>query len=385
MQKIAADQIFDGVKLLRDQVLIIEEDGRILDLIPKEQAGQDVQKESGILCPGFINGHCHLELSHMKEVIPAGTGLVNFLIEVIRLRNSLSLNPDQKKSFMEAAEASMKAEGIMAVVDIANTADTAAIKAESSLFWHTCVELLGLRNGAEKAVDLQRIALDALTLPGQKAVYSPHAPYSVHPDLFRAINTATAGQVISIHNQESAAENALFQTGQSDFNRLYHFLGINENPIAVSGKNSLPSWLPYFNQGQTLILVHNTYSCLEDLEWANDYAVSNGIRLAICLCPRANLYIEETLPPINLIRQSGIPVLLGTDSLASNSSLSIAAEILTLQQQQPEIELEMLLHWATASAAEVIGKSDSLGSFQPGKRPGVLLLDKESLQSKRLY
>ena len=86
-RKFKADFIFDGRKILeKGKVLITNEKGIIESIVNEAEAGDDVQIFRGLLSPGFINCHCHLELSHMKNVIESGTGLVNFLITVVGKR-----------------------------------------------------------------------------------------------------------------------------------------------------------------------------------------------------------------------------------------------------------------------------------------------------------
>src|SRR3569832_2072222 len=86
-RKLKADKIFDGYRFIKDRVLIITKDGLIKEIIPEENAGDDIEVFEGILSPGFINSHCHLELSHMKGLIPEKTGLVDFVFKVVTERH----------------------------------------------------------------------------------------------------------------------------------------------------------------------------------------------------------------------------------------------------------------------------------------------------------
>jgi cytosine/adenosine deaminase-related metal-dependent hydrolase len=94
-----------------------------------------------------------------------------------------------------------------------------------------------------------------------------------------------------------------------------------------------------------------------------------------CLCPNANLYISNVLPDIHLLMKEQCNIVLGTDSLASNHQLSIAEEIKTIQNNFPGISLETMLQWATINGARALQMDDTLGSFEKGKQPGVLLLE----------
>ncbi|RYF81051.1 MAG: hypothetical protein EON98_12840, partial [Chitinophagaceae bacterium] len=103
-----------------------------------------------------------------------------------------------------------------------------------------------------------------------------------------------------------------------------------------------------------------------------------------CLCVNANQYIEGVMPPVELFRKNGCRIVLGTDSLASNWSLSILDEMKTIRKHFPAIPLEEMLQWATINGANALGFDETLGSFENGKRPGVILLDGEDLVVKKL-
>jgi len=172
-----------------------------------------------------------------------------------------------------------------------------------------------------------------------------------------------------MHSQESGEENTFFLTGKGDFLRLYEALGVDVSFFAGTGKRSLESVLPYFHKDRSLILVHNVATTAGDL--ANIQA-QQGPLLYFCLCPNANRYISGELPDVELLRRSGVMLVLGTDSLASNHQLDILAEMKTLQHHFPLLETATLLEWATANGAAALGLDSMLGSFGKGTQPGVV-------------
>ena len=155
-------------------------------------------------------------------------------------------------------------------------------------------------------------------------------------------------------------------------------------PLPVSGKSSIQTWLPYFNNGQTIILVHNTYTSEEDIVFANAHAVRNGLQLLYCLCPNANLYIERRLPSIDLFIKHNCNIVLGTDSYGSNWQLSITSEIATIHKHFPNIPVAALLKWATLNGAKALRRENDLGSFEKGKKPGVVWLSQGCSESRRI-
>ena len=210
----------------------------------------------------------------------------------------------------------------------------------------------------------------------------PHAPYPISAKTFKAINAQTAGKIISIHNQESRAENELFQKGTGDFLKLYAAMGIEGSPFGITGNSSLQTWLPYFTAGQTLLLVHNTFISEEDILFAKAHAEKYGLHIIYCLCPNANLYIENALPPVELFIKHNCHMVLGTDSYSSNWQLNIAAEIKTLKEKT-DVSLETLLQWATANGAAALGLPQ-LGTFKKGSKPGVVLLNEKDFTTQRI-
>jgi cytosine/adenosine deaminase-related metal-dependent hydrolase len=384
-RKLRADKIFDGFDWLSDDsVLIVEQNGTIHNIVSQSEAGEEIEQLKGILVPGLINCHCHLELSHLKDAVPPGTGLINFLLSVIKKRDSAEKHIDH----IITAEKEMVTNGIVAVADICNTADAISIKKESSIHWHNLVEFINLhdRNIQQRLAHFN-LVLDQYKKSGSEKTHTtltPHAPYSVSAGSFKALNEVSAKAVISIHNQETGAENELFKNGQGEFLKLYEALGEARSPLEVSGATSLQTWLPYFTNGQTILLVHNTFISEEDIVFAKSHSEKYGLRLVYCLCPNANLYIENALPPIDLLIKHKCKMVLGTDSYSSNWQLNIAAEIKTLCTHFPHIPLETILQWATSNGAQALNYSSFLGKLEKGKRPGIVLLETDPLSKETL-
>ncbi len=380
--KFKADKLFDGLRFLEgDNILITDTEGVIQDIVASENAGDDIQIFSGILSPGFVNCHCHLELSHLKNVIPPHTGLLDFLCSVVTKRD---FEPTIIQEEIIKAEKEMYDKGIVAVGDIGNTADTAAVKSNSKIYWHNFVEVLSFTdekaeanfNHYKNVADSLATSLQSSTI-NHRTTLVPHAPYSISPKTFELINNATKNQIISIHNQENEAENELYKTGGGGYLRFFKIFGFDKSPFPVTGKSSLRSVLPYFTNGQTIFLIHNTCMPEEDVIWANEYAATYGLKLVYCLCINANLYIENKVPPIDLLMKHNCPIVLGTDSYSSNWQLSIASEVAAIQKHFPHIPIETVLQWATGNGAKALAIDSFAGGFSFGKKPGVLALKED--------
>jgi cytosine/adenosine deaminase-related metal-dependent hydrolase len=372
-RKLKADYLFDGYQMLPpDSILICGHDGAIEDIVNEHQAGDGVEEFTGMIVPGFINCHCHLELSHLKGLIPEKQGLINFVHSVMSQR--FRLFTSKRESILEAEKEMLDA-GIVAVGDISNTADTGFVKKAKRLDYYHFIELLGWAPEIARArYEAGRKLADefiSLGLDENHLSFVPHAPYSVSAELWDLMKTGFRGKTITIHNQESLAENEFFSTGNGDLNRLYSEMKMDISHFKAPGSRSLPYYLPKLAEADRILLVHNTYMNEADLVEACNFSES----LFLCLCPNANLYIENKLPDIPLFLKNTNRIVLGTDSLASNHQLSILEEMKTIKKIFPDISSVEMLVWATSNGAKALAFDSRLGDFSKGKNPGIVLIE----------
>ena len=156
--------------------------------------------------------------------------------------------------------------------------------------------------------------------------------------------------------------------------RLYDFLHVNLDFFSATGKSSLQSVANNFNGAKHTILVHDVFTKQEDIEFINALSKQQVNQFYYCLCINANQYISKAIPPIDLLRKNNCNILVGTDSLASNHQLDILEELKTISSHFTSIPLQEQLQWATLNGAEALG-FEHLGSFEKGKKPGVVLID----------
>jgi len=369
-QKFQATQIFTGTELLEDQlVLITQKDGTIEALVGIEDAGDEVQNFEGILTPGFINAHCHLELSHMKGMIPAHTGLQEFVKQIVGLRK---VEDGIIQQAIGSAEDEMYNNGIVAVGDICNTLDTLSIKQKHKLAYYSFVELYDLDpTRSNDKINAGLKIQEAFEQNCVRASLVPHAPYSVSFNLWKLLTNYFGAHTITMHNQETIDENEFFEKKSGSFLGMYERTKVSLDFFEATGLSSLQSVLPYFKKAARSILVHNSFTSKEDIK-----AVQKEMPHSFwCLCPNANQYIEQTMPPIELLRASGAEIVIGTDSYASNWSLNILDELKTIQKHSPSIPLAEMLSWATMNGARALQMEKGLGSFEKGKKPGIVLIE----------
>jgi len=374
MKSFKADYIFPVcAEPIKNGIVTVDDAGKIVLVTDQNSAaaspGVPIKKVSGAICPGFINTHCHLELSHLKGKIDKKTGLIDFIKQVQAQRKT-----ETEKIILEAAaeaDHTMMENGIVAVGDIVNTSATVAIKAASKLYYHTFVETFGFIPAQAKQVFDKALALLNEFKP-QPCSVTPHAAYSVSKELFKLIRnySQNAENLISLHNQESEEENKFYRYKLGDFNDLYAHFGINIDYFKPQARNSLQSVIPLLSNKQDILLVHNTYTNLKDIYFLKRF----DHKINWCFCPNTNLYIEDRLPKIELFSDQGFNITLGTDSLASNDNLCILSEMRTLQQKYPSITTNTLLEWGTINGAKYLGIDDEKGTLEVGKTPGLNLI-----------
>ncbi len=371
MRYIQADWIYTlSGEPVKNGIIAVKENGEIENVFSFENFSKNtqVEKHNGSICPGFINVHCHLELSHMKGKVAEKTTLPGFITSLQSQRKASS---EEIQTEIEKADSEMWQNGIVAVGDICNSDETIIQKKNSKIFYHSFIELFGFNPALAEEIFNRALSLSEKFGTLSNSIV-PHAPYSVSKELFEKIKSCAQNfnKTLTIHNQETVSENDLYKSKTGAMALMLEQFKLDLSAWKNTGLNSLPSVIDFFPQTNPLILVHNTYTEENDI----DVATSKHKKLYWCLCPNANLYIENRLPDINLFRRKNLKITIGTDSLASNHQLSIWEEIKTLQKYFPEIKLNELLTWACKNGAEAL-QLNQFGTIEKGKLPGLNLIN----------
>jgi cytosine/adenosine deaminase-related metal-dependent hydrolase len=370
MRRFSADYIYtlDG-DAIQNGVVVTDDNGKILAITDEGYASDpNIERFKGVIVPGFVNAHCHLELSHLLGVIPQKTGLIPFIKHVIKQRQE---SEDVILAAMKTADEQMWQNGIVAVGDISNQAISANIKETSKIKYHTFIEMLGFDK--DHASDIFDKALNLQANFGTTSnSLTVHAPYSFSKDLLKKLRSYCKEHEnkLSIHMQESEDENALYGYKQGAFLDFFKEFKINADYFKASAKTSIQTIVPILPKKQDVLLVHNTYTKLKDIFFVNRL----NYQISWCFCPNANIYIENKVPTFEHFLQSNCAVTLGTDSLASNQQLCILSEMKVVKKHFENIELQLLLKWSCLNGAKFLGIDDTYGSITVGKKPGLNLL-----------
>ncbi|QZT35796.1 amidohydrolase family protein [Halosquirtibacter xylanolyticus] len=385
MRRLSAHFIFlgDG-RILEKGVITCDDQGTIINI--EDNKGQlreaaNIEFYNGILMPGMVNAHCHLELSDTKGAIPRNTTLPGFIRHIINLeRDSLSTRDAKAR----VADRVMFDAGISVIGDISNGIESFEVKRNSKILYHTFVEALGMdEQRASASFESVKMVYNEAIKKGLNASIVPHAPYSVSRLLMSKIDLFDKNSIISIHNQESASENQLFLSG--DGNMAVHLsdnIGLNMKEFTPLNQTSIHYHGSLISDTHPLLLIHNTDMNSADIDFIVD---KHGMKnLALVLCPKSNLYIENNLPDINMFMEKNMLLALGTDSLASNDTLSLVEEMKIIQNNFPNITLNSLIEMATINGAMALQQDETYGSIEVGKRPGIVHLKSVDLKNIRL-
>ncbi|GEM68264.1 chlorohydrolase [Sphingobacterium mizutaii NBRC 14946 = DSM 11724] len=370
MKYYAADVVFPVAgPAIKRGVVAMDDQGIVKGVFnPGEIDENLVEQFKGALIPGFVNAHCHLELSHLLGVVPRSTGLPSFLSAVINERGN---HESKLEAAMEEADKMMYDNGIQAVGDHVNSAVTAKIKENSPIKYHTFVEVMAA-NKEDVVTRIDNAKEIEFHFDYKHSSITPHAPYSGSKFLFKTLKKAISeDNIISIHNQESDEENKLFRYKKGEFLEFFKKMDMVLEDFKAQARNSLQSFLPYIPSKNKLILVHNTYTSIKDL----DFVDRMGRSVYFCFCPKANLYIEDRIPKIDNFLLGGHDIVIGTDSLASNDTLDILEELKVIHKEFPDLDFNETIKWATLNGAKALNLESELGSLEVGKKPGLVLLE----------
>ena len=370
MKRITAEYIYTlESEPIRNGFVEYEEDGTIT-AVGQCEAGEEVM--SGAIVPGFVNAHCHVELSHLHKKFRKGTGMAGFIDQINELRDWAGR--EVKQQLVQEWMDKMWNDGVSAMADISNDDSSFDVKKSHKMYTRTFLEVFGSEPEMCEGVMNDVTALKAVAdEAGIDAAPTPHSCYTMSPQLLSA--SAAAGLesgYLSYHSQESQEEEDLLISGSGAMYENRKRSGMSTPP--VTGESSLKYFLdrladvkpaPY---DENILLVHNV--CLQQSDIDAVKQTMNNAYFAIC--PLSNIFIHNALPPIDLMRKNGLAIALGTDSLSSNDDLDVMKELVCLHENFPQVPMNELFTWASRNGARFLGKDDVLGSIAAGKCPGIV-------------
>ena len=377
MARLAAEYLYtlDSPEPIRNGFVECDPDGTVTDFGECADPSREECLLKGAIAPGFVNTHCHVELSYLWKKFRKGSGMAGFIDQINALRDTTP--PEEKVADIRKWMDVMWERGVSAMADISNCDDSFAVKRESPMYTRTFLEVFGTEPEDCPAVmegvralkrEADRFGLDASP--------TPHACYTMSPELLTAVSAeGLKTGFLSFHSEESPEEEDMIRHGRGAMWDNRKVAGMSVPP--VTGGSSLQYFIDRLGKvhpapfEERILLVHEVCMDQEGID-----EVKRVMRRPfVALCPCSNIFIHNTLPPVNLMRRNSLKLTVGTDSLSSNDDLDIVRELYCLQGHIEGLSLGELLVWACRNGAEFLGKEASLGTIGMGKRPGIVFID----------
>ena len=310
----------------------------------------------GVLLPGLVNAHCHLELSHLAGArADAPRGFVAWVEALVERRSRTG--PAEARAGAQAGLEELTGTGTVAVGDVSNALAHLDLLDASGLEAVVFYELLAWDPSRAEAVldDARRRVEEAARL-------AAHAPHSVSPPLLRAL--AREGGPAAIHLAESEAEQRFLDGGGTEWSMFLLRRGLGH--VSFAPPRTTPvrylDGLGALRPG--LVAAH----CVRVDADERALLARRGVFVAVC--PRSNRRLGVGIPAVPEMLGAGVEVCLGTDSLASAESLDLLQDAAALRREFPSLAPAAIVRMATATGARALGLDD-LGAIAPGKRAAL--------------
>jgi cytosine/adenosine deaminase-related metal-dependent hydrolase len=361
-----------GIAVRGSEILAV---GKWKDLCAEHPGAQREDLGESILLPGLINAHCHLDYTMMRGALFGGGSFSAWIQRLNAMRRSLD-----QGDYLEAIATGLKELhrwGCTTVLNIESFPELVPFLPASRIRAWWFLEVMDVRSRLQSAESLAG-AIHFFEKAGEAKGgggfgLSPHAPYTASPDLYELVKLYGAKYRLPIctHLAESDEEMAMFRDGQGP---LYNFLSSIDRPMMDCGrKTPVQLLLGSGLLSPGTLLVHMNFLDEEDRailrKSAGDYPVIH--------CPRTHAFFGRPPFDLNFFEESGIPVLLGTDSLASNYDLNMFAEMRAMRHAFPQLDPLTILSMATIRPAAAIGWRGRLGELSPGSVADFLAVPDE--------
>lgn len=351
---ITARHVWLGQGRLRGDVQVRLRGGRVAAVEPRGGEARDLG--DGLLMPGLVNAHTHVELSGMRgQIVPRGD-FMEWLLRLVEIRPNQ--DPEQAARATAQAAEEIAQCGVALVGDITNTGLARQALYNAGLHALSLYEALG-------AVNAPPPAPEALWRGGvlEAQGVAAHSPYSVPGWRIRELKALADGNVFCIHMAESQAEME-FITGENlDEHSMHHFLaarGVNRDELGLTSDRPLQHLINLGGLDHNTLLIH----CVQlDQDEITQVAAAGA---SVCVCPRSNLGLTRRMADVQAMHDAGINLCLGTDSLSSCPDLNLWAELAEMARRFPNLPPEAILTMATSGGAKALGLGHLFGFIGEG-------------------
>jgi len=382
MRAVHADAVVTGdAAVIRDGAVVFDARGEIADVgsaadVLPRHAGVPVERLRGVLLPGLVNAHTHLELSALHGHVPGGAGFVAWVEHLIGAR--FEAPPEDDVAAIERAVDELEAYGTTGVGEVTNSLGAVTALARKGFAGCVFHEVFGVDRASvdRRIAELPRTIEERVgAWPSSDLEYAPapHTLYTTHRSAVEQLlrEARERGGRTTIHLAEHAAERRYVERGDGPVASWYASR-LKLTPAAMECPCK-----PLFDFADELGALSPQVLCVHLTDALGDELSRVAERGSpVVFCPRSNLFIETRLPPLLAARAAGLVPALGTDSLASNASLDVLAEARALADRFPTVPAVELLAMATWAGARALGRRD-IGRIARGARPGLVLVEGE--------
>lgn len=356
---------------IADGALVLDARGTVLAVGPAgsvlpAHAGLPVDRVHAIVTPALVNAHTHVELSSLRGRVPGGEGFVPWVGRLVSARRMT--DPGDAAGAIERAVDELDAAGTVAVGDVGNDSLAAGVLARRGLqgwFFH---ELVGTSPDGG-AASFARAAEQPWDVCSLRTAMVPHALYSASAAMIQRVAQFTRARhgLLSVHVAEFAAERSFLRDRSGPLGPALARAGLLVNTV-TQGNSPIDAAASLSLLAHDVLMVHLADARRPEL----DRLAAEGVRAV--LCPRSNLFIQTVFPPVLDVLAAGLHPALGTDSLASNTSLDVLAEAAALRVRFPSVPARELFAMTTAWGADALDLPQ-LGRLRRGTCPGVLAFE----------
>lgn len=356
---------------IRDGVIEVD-DGIICSIQPESRRPMPGSRDLGnvALLPGLVNAHTHLELSWLRGRVPPANRFTDWVKTLVAIRRGTeqAITPEVVASIRDAI-GELRGSGTVAVGDITNSLAPVEPMLDAGLRGVVFHELLGFQERDGALVESTREGRAAAARGGVRVSLAPHAPYSTSVELFKAIRHAVNQSdcpIMSVHLGESVEEVELLATGSGPWRGLLETIGMWRDDWEIPGCGPVQFLDRHGVIDSRTIVVHGVQFDAAAL------ARLAEIGATLVTCPRSNRWVGAGYPPVERFYQSGVPVAVGTDSLASVEDLNLFSELKTMRWLAPQVAARQLLASATMVGARALGLDGEIGTLTPGKAAEII-------------
>ncbi len=348
--------------------------GRIV-AVHKRHDPAAIDLGNAAIIPGLVNAHTHLEFSDLPAPVQPALPFTEWIRSLVAVRRASPAS----NAIIQQGLAECRATGSTTVGEIATQDWHAADYRHATVRVTTFRELIGLRpERAAAQLDIARNWLMETPPPDDFLTrgLSPHAPYSVHPDLYRDLVQLAAEHraPVAIHLAETTSELELLDRGTGEFVEMLKRFDAWDEGAILRGLRPL-DYLQPLEQLSHALVIHGNYLQTVDFEW-----LAKHPQVSVVYCPRTHAFFRHSPHPWLKLLDQGINVALGTDSRGSNPDLSIWNEMRFLIERFPQIDPARILSLGTLAGAKALGRDASTGSLEPGKRAELAAVSLASLE-----